>query len=58
MDTLSQSRADQVKKTLVEIGIPADKINATGRGFGPFEQDAQNRMVKVTISRDGELCGV
>lgn len=57
-DTLSQPRADQVKKTLVELGIPADKITATGRGFGPFEQDAQNRMVKVTISRDSELCGV
>lgn len=57
-DTLSQPRADQVKKTLIELGIPADKINATGRGFGPFEQDAQNRMVKVTISRDSALCGV
>ena len=56
-DTLSQPRADQVKKTLVELGIPADKISATGRGFGPFEQDAQNRMVKVTISRDSALCG-
>lgn len=57
-DTLSQPRADQVKKMLVELGIPSDKITATGRGFGPFEQDAQNRMVKVTISRDSALCGV
>lgn len=54
--TLSQKRANLVKKVLINLGIPADKIKATGRGFGPYKQDAQNRMVKVTISRDNDQC--
>ena len=56
-DGLSQQRADQAKMALIELGVPADKLNATGKGFGPYEQDAQNRMVKVTISRDSDQCG-
>lgn len=55
-DNLSQQRAERIKKALVELGIPQDKINATGRGFGPYSQDAQNRMVKVTINRDNAQC--
>lgn len=55
-DTLSQKRADLVKKVLVELGVPADKITATGKGFGPNQLDAQNRMVKVNISRSSEQC--
>ena len=56
LDNLSQLRADQAKKALVELGVPSDKINATGLGFGPYQLDAQNRMVKVTISRDSDQC--
>lgn len=56
LDNLSQLRADQTKKALVELGVPSDKVNATGQGFGPYELDTQNRMVKVTISRDSDQC--
>lgn len=56
-DNLSQKRADAVKRILVELGIPSKRITAIGRGFGPYRVDAQNRMVKVTISRNNELCG-
>ena len=56
IDNLSQPRADLVKTVLIELGIPADKINATGKGFGPYKEDSQNRMVKITISRNSELC--
>lgn len=55
-ENLSQPRADLVKKALVELGVPSDKINATGKGPGPYQSDAQNRMVKVTISRDSDQC--
>lgn len=57
VDTLSQPRADSVKDMLVGMGIPSDVINSTGRGFGPYPLDVQNRIVKVTIVRDGKLCG-
>lgn len=56
VDKLSQQRADTVKKALIDLGIPAEKINATGKGFGPYEKDTQNRMVKVTISRASDQC--
>ena len=55
-DNLTQQRADAVKKVLMGLGIPADKINATGKGFGPYQLDTQNRMVKVTISRSSDIC--
>lgn len=53
---LSQQRADQAKQTLVELGIPSDKINATGKGVGPYHIEAQDRMVKITISRGSDEC--
>ncbi len=53
---LSQDRADTVKKTLVGLGVDANKITATGKGYGPYETDAQNRTVKVNISRDNKQC--
>jgi outer membrane protein OmpA-like peptidoglycan-associated protein len=55
-DSLSQQRAEQVKKMLVDMGIPSNKISATGRGFGPYQQDIQNRMVKVMVNRNSEMC--
>jgi OmpA-OmpF porin, OOP family len=55
-DNLSQQRAELVKNALVGLGVPGTKINASGRGFGPHQQDAQNRMVKVTISRNNDQC--
>lgn len=54
--TLSQDRADAVKKTLVNLGITSEKITATGQGFGPYDTDAQNRSVKVNISRNNQQC--
>ncbi len=55
-DNLSQQRADLVKGVLLELGVPAATLNATGRGFGPYQQDLQNRIVKVTISRNSDQC--
>lgn len=55
-DNLSQQRADSVKSVLLEFGVPAAKITATGRGFGPYEQDIQNRIVKVTVGRSSDQC--
>lgn len=55
-DTLSQERADSVKDALVRLGISSDKLTATGKGYGPYETDAQNRTVKVNISRDNKQC--
>lgn len=54
---LSQQRADLVKQVLVELGVPSNKITSTGEGFGPYSQDSQNRMVKVTINRNSDQCG-
>lgn len=55
-DTLSQERADSVKDALVRLGISSDKLTATGKGYGPYGTDAQNRTVKVNISRDNKQC--
>ena len=55
-DTLSQERADTVKAALVGLGIVTEKITATGKGYGPYQTDAQNRTVKVNISRDNKQC--
>lgn len=55
-DNLSQKRANLVKKSLVDLGVPTEKINSAGKGFGPYKSDTQNRMVKITISRDSDLC--
>lgn len=55
-DNLSQQRADLVRDSLVEQGVPASKVGSTGRGFGPYQQDVQNRIVKVTISRNSDQC--
>jgi len=56
IETLSQPRADLVKSVLIELGIPEGKITANGRGVGPYDNDAQNRMVKVNISRNSDVC--
>lgn len=53
---LSQNRADAVKNALIGLGIPANTLTATGKGYGPYETDAQNRSVKVNISRDNAQC--
>jgi outer membrane protein OmpA-like peptidoglycan-associated protein len=55
-DALSQERADAVKTALVGLGVSSDKVTATGRGFGPYETDTQNRTVKVNISRSSQQC--
>ena len=55
-DNLSQERANAVKDALVGLGISTSKITATGKGFGPYETDAQNRTVKINISRDNKQC--
>jgi len=55
-DTLSQKRADTVKNSLVRLGITSSKITASGKGYGPYKTDAQNRTVKVNISRDNKQC--
>lgn len=55
-ETLSQARANTIKQTLVEMGMPADKISATGKGFGPHGIPSQDRMVKITISRENADC--
>ena len=54
--TLSQDRASAVKAALVGLGVSESKITATGKGFGPYETDEQNRAVKVNISRDTKQC--
>jgi outer membrane protein OmpA-like peptidoglycan-associated protein len=55
-DALSQERANAVKTALVGLGVSSDKVTATGRGFGPYETDTQNRTVKVNISRSSQQC--
>lgn len=55
-DSLSQERADAVKAALTGLGVTADKLTATGKGFGPYETDQQNRTVKINISRDNQQC--
>lgn len=55
-DSLSQDRADTVKNALVRLGVSSDRITATGKGYGPYETDAQNRTVKVNISRNNKQC--
>lgn len=57
-DSLSQERADAVKQALADLGVSADKMTASGQGFGPYELDAQNRTVKVNISRNSDQCNV
>lgn len=57
IESLSQPRADAVKALLVELGVPADKLIASGKGYGPYDNDAQNRIVKVTVDRNNEMCG-
>jgi len=56
VDSLSQPRAELVKSVLVEAGVPSDRITAMGRGVGPYPEPSQNRIVKVTISRDSDQC--
>lgn len=55
-DTLSQDRAEAVKAALIRLGVSTEKVTATGKGYGPYETDAQNRTVKVNISRDNKQC--
>lgn len=67
VENLSQARADAVRQLLVDMGLPPEKLAATGRGYGPFEYndsqsnddvDSQNRMIKLTIKRNAEECQV
>ena len=67
VENLSQARADAVRQLLVDMGLPPEKLVATGRGYGPFEYndnqsnddvDSQNRMIKLTIKRNAEECQV
>lgn len=55
-ETLSQERADTVKSALSHLGVPTEKMNATGQGYGPYEEDSQNRKVNVNISRNNQQC--
>lgn len=57
-DTLSQPRSDLVKAALVNLGIPIEKINAVGKGYGPNQEDSKNRIVKVTINRNSDKCEI
>lgn len=54
--SLSQERADAVKNKLIALGIPGDKIISTGRGFGPYNKDPDDRMVIIKINRNNEDC--
>ncbi len=53
---LSQDRANTVKDALVALGVSSDKITASGKGYGPYDTDPKNRVVKVNISRDNNQC--
>lgn len=55
---LSQLRSDTIKNVLVNLGVPESKVLSSGKGYGPYQSDKQNRMVKITISRDGEQCNL
>lgn len=55
-ETLSQARANAVKALLVDMGMPASKVTAKGKGFGPHNIPAKDRMVKITINRNS-VCG-
>lgn len=57
--TLSLDRAQAVLSSLVELGIPAGKLHAEGKGFGPHNDPNRlelDRMVRVTIDRDNPDC--
>lgn len=53
---LSGDRARAVRKMLIDMGIPAGKLRATGRGFGPNKSDDQNRMVRIAVDRNSDGC--
>lgn len=53
---LSGARAETVLKELEQLGIPRNKLEAEGKGFGPFNVPTADRMVKITISRDTPNC--
>ena len=55
---LSQNRANNIKKMLVEKGIPANRITAIGKGENePVESNAtpegraKNRRIEITIGK-------
>ena len=55
-DRLSRARADRLREMLVELGIPADRIQAAGRGkrelLVPTEEnfsEARNRRVEISV---------
>ena len=55
-DRLSQQRAERVKGFLVEIGIPADRVQASGRGereplvpTADNVDEPRNRRVEITV---------
>lgn len=56
---LSEDRAQAVLESLVELGIPREKLGAVGKGYGPHadpQRPELDRMVKVTISRENPDC--
>ena len=55
-DRLSRQRADRLREMLVELGIPAERIQAAGRGkrelLVPTEEnvsEARNRRVEINV---------
>lgn len=67
VENLSQARADAVRQLLIDMGLPPEKLVATGQGYGPFEYnddesndsvDSKNRMIKLTIQRNAEECQI
>lgn len=55
-EKLAGERAAKVKALLVSKGVPSELISAEGKGFGPYDSDERNRMVRITVSRDNEGC--
>ena len=52
----SGRRAEAVRDELIRKGVPANVLESEGKGHGPHKNQAKNRMVKITISRDDTGC--
>ncbi len=53
---LSGARARTVRDELQSLGIPARKLRARGKGYGPYKIPTEDRMVRISISRDTPNC--
>lgn len=53
---LSGDRARTVRDALESFGIPAQKLRARGKGYGPYKITTEDRMVRISISRDTPNC--